>query len=112
MIKVILIGEEGELGKITLEKITDHPDGSADYSARFAVDRVGAVGMHQRVIHGFPRTEYNVLALLLQALNTLEPEELSLESTATPDFDSGKEHGPSLVSRYLGWGGTPGSKSE
>ena len=84
MIKVILIGEEGELGKITLEKITDHPDGSADYSARFAVDRVGAVGIHQRRLDNFPRLEYNVLALLLQALNTLDESELRLEDGISP----------------------------
>lgn len=84
MIKVILIGEEGELGKITLEKITDHPDGSADYSARFAVDRVGAVGIHQRRLDNFPRLEYNSLALLLQALNTLTEQELRLEDGVSP----------------------------
>lgn len=93
MIKVILIGEEGELGKITLEKITDHPDGSADYSARFAVDRCGAVGIHQRRLDNFPRLEYNSLALLLQALNTLTEQELRLEDGISPPDMARQERG-------------------
>jgi hypothetical protein len=72
-------GGKQELGKIEIENVATYPDGTGDYSVRFAVDRVHAVGIHQRLLGNFPRLEYNVLALILQALNTLEPEELKLE---------------------------------
>lgn len=91
MIEVRISDEGGELGKITLEKITDHPDGTADYSARFAVDRVGAVGIHQRHLDNFPRLEYNALALLLQALNTLTEQELRLEDGISPPDMAGEK---------------------
>ena len=93
MIEVTISDEGGELGKITLEKIADHPDGSADYSARFAVDRVGAVGIHQRHLDNFPRLEYNALALLLQALNTLTEQELRLEDGISPPDMARQERG-------------------
>lgn len=88
MIEVTISDEDGELGKITLEKTANHPDHTSDYSARFAVDRVGAVGIHQRHLDNFPRMQYNVLALLLQALNSLDESELRLEDDPySPDMD-------------------------
>lgn len=95
MIEVIISDEEGELARITLEKITDHPDGTADYSARYAVERGNAVGIHQRRLDNFPRLEYNALALLLQALNTLDESELRLEDGTSASDLGGEERGVS-----------------
>jgi len=87
MIEVIIRhqGTEVELGRIEIENVSD--DGAAEfgnYSVRFGVERIGSVGVHQRGILNFPRTKYNVLALLLQALNTLDPPELELDCKPTP----------------------------
>ena len=81
MIEVIIrhAESERELGRVTIEKVSDSAGEYGDYSIRFAVDKIRAVGIHQRGLHGFPRTKYNVLALLLQALNTLLPEELEFD---------------------------------
>lgn len=103
MIEVTISDEGGELGKVTLEKITDHPDGTADYSARFAVDRLGAVGIHQRRLDNFPRLEYNSLALLLQALNTLTESELRLEDGISPPDMARQERG--ALSEIQAWTG-------
>lgn len=77
-----------EIAYIRIENVDSHPDGTADYAVHIAVDRAqGAVGLHKRPVMNFPRTKYNVLGLLLQALNTLEPSELELErDTSTSDL--------------------------
>lgn len=78
-------GSEVELAHIEIENVggswepTGEPDTLrevGDYSVRFGVHKGEGLGLHQRGITNFPRTKYNVLALLLQALNTLEPREL------------------------------------
>lgn len=87
MIEVIIRhkGSEGELARIEIENVgvtpervgdTDEIIELADYSVRFGVEKGFEVGLHQRGIFNFPRKQYNVLALLLQALNTLEPRDL------------------------------------
>ena len=92
MIEVIIRIKGGkELGKITIENLVGEDTEYAEYSVRFGVDKAMGVGLHQRGIWGFPRRQYNVLALLLQALNTLEPEELKLHG------DLNDKH------RSLGW---------
>jgi hypothetical protein len=82
MIEVTIrhVGSDVQLGRITIENIQMNQDGTADYSIQFGVDRHSAVGVHRRAIWGFPREKYNVFALLLQALNTLEPPELELDT--------------------------------
>lgn len=70
---------DAEIAKITIEKVQDHEDWTSDYSVRFAVDRLGAVGLHQRVVRNYDRRRFNVLGLLALALQTLTPEELELE---------------------------------
>lgn len=79
MIVVSLADDYGELGRIKIEKVADLPDDEADYAVHFAVERAGAVGLHQRGIYRFPRTTVNILGLLLAALNTLDESELVLE---------------------------------
>lgn len=79
MIEVLVTDEHGELGKLRIEQTAIHRDGTADYSIQFAVDRLGAVGLHQRAVYRFPCNQMNVLALLRQALNTLDEKELRLE---------------------------------
>lgn len=82
MIEVIIRHKTSnvELGRIEIENVSEDDESEyAEYSVRFGVERVKSVGVHQRGIFHFPRTRYNVLALLLQALNTLEPSELELD---------------------------------
>lgn len=81
MIEVIIRhkGSKAELGRIEIENVGGTED-EGDYSVRFGVERIKAVGIHRRGFLSFPRKKYNVMALLLQALNTLEPDELELES--------------------------------
>ena len=73
-------GTGAELARIEIENMTDGDLDFADYSIRFGVERGRGIGLYQRGIHLFPRKEYNVLALLIQALSTLSPEELKLEN--------------------------------
>lgn len=86
MIEVTITKAGGteELGRIRIENLEVHDDQTADYSVQFAVERCGAVGLHQRSIRHFPRTEANVLGLLLAALTTLEESELRLERGTAP----------------------------
>jgi hypothetical protein len=69
-------GTEVELAHIEIENLSYQNAETADYSVRFGVHKGEGTGLHQRGIYAFPRRKYNVLALLLQALNTLEPTEL------------------------------------
>lgn len=83
MIEVIIRhkGTEVELGRIDIENVSDEAGEFGNYSVRFGVERIGSVGVHQRSLINFPRTKYNVLGLVLQALNTLEPRELELDGS-------------------------------
>lgn len=83
MIEVVIRHKEsgGEIGRIEIENVSG-PGEVADYAVKFGVDRITSVGLHKRPILGFPRTKYNVLALVLQALNTLDPRELELDHDA------------------------------
>lgn len=78
MIEVVIRHKESgaELARIDIENLSGVGTETADYSVRFGVEKGDSVGIHQRGIFNFPRTRYNVLALLLQALNTLRPEDL------------------------------------
>jgi hypothetical protein len=69
-------GSNTELAHIEIENVSEGSNDLGDYSVRFGVHKGEGLGLHQRGIMGFPRRKYNVLALLLQALNTLEPAEL------------------------------------
>lgn len=74
-----------QLGRIVIKKNYVGRDGTADYSVKFMVERGSAVGLHKRLMWGFPRKQLNVLALVRQALNTLDPKELELERGFDPD---------------------------
>lgn len=91
MITVSIDHDGDELGVITIEKLADYLDGTADYSARFSIDRVLAVGVHQRPIRKFPRLKTNALGLLLAALMTLDEREMSLEDGVEASDLAGKE---------------------
>lgn len=67
------------LARIEIENVSGYDSDTADYSVRFGVDRMDGLGLHQRGIHSFPRKKYNVLALLRQALLTLEEGDLELD---------------------------------
>ena len=102
MIEVVIRHKESgaELGRITIENLTD--DGNADvadYSVQFGVEKIGSVGLHRRGVLAFPRKQYNVLALLRQALATLEPAELELEG----DYEDRtyKKHRLGLLRRHI-----------
>lgn len=81
MIEVTITAKGGnlELARIRIENVGGNEE-FGNYSVHFAVNRaMTAVGLHQRGFDNFPRTRYNVLALLRQALNTLDEKELELE---------------------------------
>ena len=71
-------GTEVELARIEIENIGGDTE-YGDYSVRLLAHKGQGTGVHQRGITEFPRRRYNVLALLLQALNTLGPSELEFE---------------------------------
>lgn len=64
------------LATIDIVEVDQNPDDTCNYSIKFKVNKKSGVGLHQRGIFGFPSKKYNVLALLLQALNTLQEKEL------------------------------------
>lgn len=82
-----------ELGTIRIENVGGNEE-LADYSIQFGIDRYEAVGLYQRAIYGFPRLQYNVLGLLRQALETLDPEELTLEHAARSSNLARRRRGP------------------
>lgn len=100
MIEVVIRHKESqaELGRIEIEDVTiggNKTDDIGDYSVRIGVERIGSVGIIQRGLIRFPRRRYNVLALLKQALETLEPEDLELDGP----YDERKYH----KGNVLGW---------
>jgi hypothetical protein len=86
MIEVTIkhIESDKELGRITIENLSSRDSEEADYAIRFAVERITGIGLHNRGIHSFPRTKYNVLALLRQVLATLDESELKLPDGTIP----------------------------
>lgn len=99
MIEVIIRhkGSKAELGRIEIENVGGTED-EGDYSIRFGVERIAAVGVHRRGIFAFPRRKYNVLALLRQALSTLELDELELDSG---DLDMNNTSTGNILNRGL-----------
>lgn len=71
----------------------------ADYSVKYAVERGSAIGLHKRMLYGFPRKRYNALALLRQALMTLEEKELELERGFDPDATNENDRSADLARR-------------
>lgn len=84
MLEVKILKNGVEIGRVEIENIRMNDDGSANYAAKFGVERCGAVGLHQRQIWGFRRLKYNVLGLLKLALETLDEKELELERDTSP----------------------------
>jgi len=82
MIEVIIRHKESgaEFARVEIECVEESDGGEyASYAVRLGVERIGAVGVYTRALVNFPRRKYNVLALLKQALETLEPEDLELD---------------------------------
>jgi hypothetical protein len=107
-ITVSITGDSGdELGRIDIEKLSQTLNGHADYSVRYAVDRVHAIGLHGRVIGGFDPFKYNVLGLLRLALENLTEEELRHEDGVYPtDMARGQRRTlPALPSEETDQGG-------
>ena len=89
MIRVSVVKESGdskiELAEIRITRMDTEPDESeAGYVAEIAVERCGEVGLHTRTIVGFPRTQTNVLGLILAVLLKLEQPELELARGTRP----------------------------
>lgn len=93
-----------ELAYIKIINISDDSgEDYPDYVAEFAVERYAAVGLHRRVIRNFPRLRYNVLALVRQALETLEPRELELERNVSPSDLARRQSGTRTALSQEAW---------
>jgi hypothetical protein len=77
----VTVRHEGELdlAVMRITRVEDRGNGLADYVVEIVVERGQAIGIHNRVIHSFPRQRYNVLGLLKLALETLTEEEMRIE---------------------------------
>lgn len=82
MLRCSITSGGSELCLIEIENVGG-TSAEGDYAVRFISSRGTAIGIHARSLHKFQRTKYNSLALLLQALSTLEESELRLESDYT-----------------------------
>ena len=74
----VLIQEDGKpLAELEIEQLDGGSPSSSDFSVRFASDNGGGVvDLRQRVLYGFNLAKYNVLALVSEALNLLELNEM------------------------------------
>lgn len=82
MIEVHIMSKGGthELGVIRITNMEESGDPEyGSYSVEFGVDTAAGFAIYQRSIYAFPRKRFNVLALLKQALETLDEKELSLD---------------------------------
>jgi hypothetical protein len=96
VIEVKITCKGSDLGLVRISNIDMNKDGTADYVVEIIVERGDSIGIHNRVIHSFPRSEYNVLGLLKQALETLSEEEFRF---------SGDFHTKSLHKQLPHWFG-------
>lgn len=85
MIEVLVLKNSQPMARVEIKNVETHEDGTADYSVRFGVERGSAVGLHRRLIFGFPRKRLNALALVRLALESLNEKELELERGFDPD---------------------------
>lgn len=86
MIEVMVKKGDLELGRIRINKIETHKDGTADYSVKIVVYNGESFAMHQRVVHNFPRNIVNALGLVLSGLTQLNEEEFRLDAGYSPDM--------------------------
>lgn len=63
------------------EDIRDH----GTYRVKYLIERGAATGLSNRILHSFPRKEYNAFGLLKLALEALNEKELKLERDFDPD---------------------------
>lgn len=83
MIQVLMTDTETgrELARVEIEQLGAGDGQHADYSVRFASTKGFSVTLHQRGVLNFPYRQYNALALLLQALKTLDEGDLAYDSS-------------------------------
>jgi len=76
----VLVEEDGEqVGEMRIECLALHANGTADYSIEFAADSGGGwVDLKSRVLYGFKHTKYNRLALVSEALNLLNLQDMEM----------------------------------
>lgn len=68
-----------EIAAVRIERM-DSGDLYSDYVAEFVLNRgSGNTGLHRRSVLSYPRRKYNGLALLYQAIKTLDREALELD---------------------------------
>jgi hypothetical protein len=97
----VMIGYR-EMAHIRIENLNDSTDPEVgNYSIQFAVDTAEGVAIYQRHIESFPRKKYNTLALLRQALQTLEEKELTLDGDPDLPRPSGDAGLPGYLARRL-----------
>jgi hypothetical protein len=90
-----------ELARVRIENLSDGDPEWGRYSAEFAVERVGAIGLHRRSFI-FKRLHGNVLGLLQVALSTLSIEELELENAPIGPSDLARRQ-RGVVGQIQGW---------
>lgn len=80
MIEVSIKSGDYEVALIRITNLEDSLDPElGNYSIEFGVDTIAGFAVYQRSIEAFPRKKFNALALVRQALMTLEEKELSLD---------------------------------
>lgn len=100
MIRVKIKVGNREIALIRITNLEDSDDPEfGNYSIEFGVDTAEGFAVYQRSIEAFPRRKYNALALLRQALNTLDEKELRLDG----DIDSPRPPDDAGISRRLAW---------
>lgn len=100
MILVTITSGDHELGLVRITNLEDSDDPEyGNYSIELGVDTAAGFAVYQRSIESFPRKKFNALALLRQALNTLEEKELRLDG----DITAPRSPRDARLSRSLAW---------
>lgn len=85
MITVEVKRDGQPIALMEINNISEDNSEFADYKVHYAINRGSGMGLHNRIIYGFPRKYFNVFGLLLQSLNSLNEKDLKLERDFDPD---------------------------